>query len=551
MNDPINGVPTSTSDTKQDSSIEQTSINEALNQTPTTTTTTTTVVPETTTASTPSPLSIPSAPPQDMPTVSTTTVTSDAASTPLPTTPLQPLAPPTSSAPMGDDTPLAFSSLPSTPSTTTTTTTVTPPVTPTDTAFVPPLPGVAPVTTTTTTVEAPAPKKSKTGKILAMFFGFLLLGAAAFGGYYYVVNYMGEEATVAEVEMSKCGQCVDGHETTIRNGKCVQKARLCSGPGTGGTPGSQITTQAQCKGCSPDGFEWRWSGGSCHKSSQICGVAGGVYVNMSELESINSKGACEATGHGQWCQSVDSTGKSYAFCMANQGQGGCNAGAVARGYTIQLGIVKCIQGTDGKFHVDRNDPAYANSTQQTLSAVEAQCLAQAMGTGSFICKEGVKGVGGVVYSGGACTNLNGKPFTGNLGCFCGVVQVDTGTGHQSYQSSCGCNTTTTPPPSAPPSTPPTMSCTGITRTPTTASPLVGSKLTFTCAGVVTPPSAGTLSYKFRYSLNSGAVVALPNKTATTAELTLTACGSYSVQCQACATLNGVLTCNPTWTGATQ
>ncbi len=97
---------------------------------------------------------------------------------------------------------------------------------------------------------------------------------------------------------------------------------------------------------------------------------------------------------------------------------------------------------------------------------------------------------------------------------------------------------------------PTMACTGLTHTPT-AVPEIGDKLTFTCAGTVTPPSAGTLSYKFRYSINSGAVAALTNKTTTTAELNIAACGSYKVECQACATLNGVLTCDPLWTGATQ
>lgn len=98
-------------------------------------------------------------------------------------------------------------------------------------------------------------------------------------------------------------------------------------------------------------------------------------------------------------------------------------------------------------------------------------------------------------------------------------------------------------------TSPTMSCSAMTYTPTTT-PVIGSKLTFTCAGAVVPATAGTLSYKFRYSINSGTAVALANKTATTAELNIAACGTYSVECQACATLGGVLTCDPIWTGAT-
>lgn len=62
------------------------------------------------------------------------------------------------------------------------------------------------------------------------------------------------------------------------------------------------------------------------------------------------------------------------------------------------------------------------------------------GIDKYICKEGVKGEGNIVYRGGACTALNGKKFTGDeKGCFCGVVQVDTGSGHESYTSTCGCD----------------------------------------------------------------------------------------------------------------
>lgn len=98
---------------------------------------------------------------------------------------------------------------------------------------------------------------------------------------------------------------------------------------------------------------------------------------------------------------------------------------------------------------------------------------------------------------------------------------------------------------------PGMACIGIAKTPTSGNAAIGDKLTFTCSGSVTPPTAGTLSYKFRYSINGGVPTALTNKTTTTAELTIAACGSYKVECQACATLNGVLTCAPNWTGATQ
>jgi|GEM_PF-3832255 len=94
----------------------------------------------------------------------------------------------------------------------------------------------------------------------------------------------------------------------------------------------------------------------------------------------------------------------------------------------------------------------------------------------------------------------------------------------------------------------TMSCTGITKSP--VAPALGNTVTLTCLGSVTPSTAGTLSYKFRYSINGGNFSTLSNTTPTTASLTIAACGTYAVQCQACATLNGVLTCDPVWTGAT-
>jgi hypothetical protein len=125
-----------------------------------------------------------------------------------------------------------------------------------------------------------------------------------------------------------------------------------------------------------------------------------------------------------------------------------------------------------------------------------------------------------------------------------------------YGEQCGqpgsCGSNQTPPPSAPPTS--TLACTGLTSVPAVSpAPTVGTKLTFTCAGTVTPTSAGTPSYKFRYSLNNATPVTMTPLTATPnkAELTINACGTYKVECQACATLSGVLTCSPVWTGATQ
>lgn len=138
------------------------------------------------------------------------------------------------------------------------------------------------------------------------------------------------------------------------------------------------------------------------------------------------------------------------------------------------------------------------------------------------------------------------PGTGTSWCFLGY-------GEQCGEpGQCGPGTNVrspSPKPSVPaspnPSPSPTMACTGLTQTPATQ-PVIGSKLTFTCAGSVTPSNASTLSYNFRYAINNGSWVNLTNKTTATAELTISACGTYKVECRACATFGGLIKCDPFW-----
>jgi hypothetical protein len=133
---------------------------------------------------------------------------------------------------------------------------------------------------------------------------------------------------------------------------------------------------------------------------------------------------------------------------------------------------------------------------------------------------------------------------------CGEVQqidVSCGTFHEfrSYISGPCTN------PSASPTASPLssgLSCTSLTKN--VAAPTIGSVVTLTCAGTVTPPGTTTLSYKFRYNVNGGAWIPLTNTTTTTSQLTPNACGSYVAQCQACGTINGSLVCDPNWVAAT-
>lgn len=151
------------------------------------------------------------------------------------------------------------------------------------------------------------------------------------------------------------------------------------------------------------------------------------------------------------------------------------------------------------------------------------------------------------------TTCKCKPTGGQQACFhticpTGYTCVPNGGGTSSY---CVANSpkpkpsdVATPKPSPSPIS--SMACTGLTASKT--NPSIGDAVTFTCLGTVSPAGAG-ISYKFRYSTDGGTTWnSLTTKTGNTTEMKITACGSYTVQCQACATLNGVLACDPKWVG---
>lgn len=171
----------------------------------------------------------------------------------------------------------------------------------------------------------------------------------------------------------------------------------------------------------------------------------------------------------------------------------------------------------------------------------------------------------VTNLGGGCQD--GTPKIGQSASFsasCGSEQIDVvcngkNVDFRSRTNTAVCGSPSKPPtvitspspsPSPSPSTTTAMSCTGISKN--VATPEIGDKVTFTCAGSTTPASLGSsLAYNFRYNINSGNWQTLANKTSTTAELSVDACGTYAVQCRACLTTAGTITCDPVWQGATQ
>jgi len=397
-----------------------------------------------------------------------------------------------SSVVMGDDTPLAFA-IP-TPSMDTTPETTVTPMTNSMTGIVPPAP--VPM----------APKPKGTSKVMMVVLGiFALLGVLGAGGFYAYQQFGAPQETVVAV----------------------------------------ITQKDACKGCQ-NGKKLHWNG---VKNACVEGDPCKVTGNEGTQENCKDKG-------GFWCgEIVDTKGKSHSFCGKNDGRACYKQAIDDQGITVSIGAIdiRCEKvnptcENNCEYAVAEDQQHFYTPYDGAIDKANKLCTDGVgtvnFGNGKFLCKEGVKG-----YTGsGACTANNGVAYNGNLGCFCGTVQVDTGNGHQSYSSTCGCNKKT-PPPSAPPVVP-EMACTGITKTPDTT-PVIGTVLTFTCTGSVTPTTAGTLTYKFRVSKDSAAATALANTTATTAKLTIVACGTYKVQCQACTTLNGVLTCDPLWVGATQ
>lgn len=430
-----------------------------------------------------------------------------AATTTTTTTTTTPIAPSSTSVPMGDDTPLAFAPTPPI-STTTITQPLVPPVE--QSSYLPPVPPVP--------VEDKPKKKSKAGLMVA---GLLLLLVALGGGVYGYMQFNAGSKQVALASPSPSASATIPQiaKLTEDTGKAIVKQTVAEEKKGAGRVESKTR----------EGVEVYVPVGALAGANQIADMLNlqvdGKYVN-TDPASIEA----QAKKIGEEQAAIFNAGSKVGEpCDSDASTGSCAGGTstCSGGICGGLQTGQCLPGDNCP--ISCNDPnAPAGATHPTTEP----------GGGAYCDSNGRQ-----------CRRYRREMMTTSSPgettkwCFVGYG-VDCGA-----PGSCGGDTTTTP--STPP-TAPTMACTGITSVPaTTTAPAVGTKLTFTCAGTVTPADAGTLSYKFRYSINGGATTALTNKTATTAELTIAACGTYSVQCQACATLSGVLTCNPTWTGATQ
>jgi hypothetical protein len=466
------------------------------------------------------------------------------------------------------------------------------------------LPPVPPAPTPDTQVDTLKPKKKS--KILLVVLGiFALLGGLGLAGYYAYSNITGVVPLVAPVTENDKGQnteteascngCDGGHKLVWRNNKCVWAARLCDEGNGDPTSGNE----RECTGCK-GGFNVRWNGSTC------------IQVDRCNFDVI-PEGSCTTNG-GIWCDSIDSTGRAYAFCISASEQKGCNQAAVEHGYTITYGSswrsaqdstfkYKCTCGTTEYFFDKQGICSSAGPTTLNGTTTHPDYDMTKVLDAAYYDKWGLCGVvtnkptpdGStldqlnscfscdnkgcrIISSAPACTQcttiryecdeqVTGRSCTKNPDPAatsstskgkCGTVeQIDVMCGGHYIQSRTilngECNPADeipNPSPSPSPGTP-VLACTGLTQTPATASPALGSVLTFTCAGTVTPAGATALTYKFRYSLNDGADQLMTNVTANTARLTISTCGTYSVQCKVCGTIGGVQKCDPIWQGAVQ
>ena len=441
-----------------------------------------------------------------------------------PPLPELPVAPSVASVAVGDDTPLAFVTPP--PATPPSTTPInTPPPTP----LVPP--------------EEP-PKKGGKGKIIGVVIGFFLLLAGLGGGFYFYSNYLpASQLTIAGVFVDsltkdQCNGCYNGGNLVWRKGAC-KVSGTCDGGNTQGQGHSTVVP------CDTDG-------------SVSCGACGGFCIipidkTCNEMgvikcgESPVFGASCSTTKDTQFFKSCTCGGTQYYF----DSDGICNADDPKAKDTKDpsyydtyglCGVVKTAgcsgskdtggNGTSCKFTCDSNGCS-CDAGDTNCSVYHWKCDRNSGLSGG--CQDGTPKVG--------------KSATFNASCGSEQIDVRCGAGSvgfrtKTYQTVCGEK------PSQPPTTPDySMSCTGLTKD--VAMPVVGSKITFTCAGSTVPAAgASLLRYTFRYNIDGGAWKDLANKTDSTAELTIAACGTYGVQCKACATYQGTTLCDPVWQGAT-
>lgn len=419
-------------------------------------------------------------------------------------------------------------------------------------------------------------------------------------------EYLGGETVEVQkgnkgTDQASCNGCLNGGWMVWRDGECKITGVCGSNVPGKDTENPMEVTEKPATGCSSSnastccGAGYQYCGGAINKCVSNSALTGkgcngyglevyGIAINYG---ATAFKGTCDSAKVSSGLQTSCNCG-SGNVCFERRGDCflGSGDGNSASDYAAN---VDSNPNNDNPNIIARSDGSYVNMglcglvssykptkdggniSENTKFFEKAECFE--CGEDGCKIKTGLTGASAdKCYGANGCTTvrytcdetksgvscLENRELLGNNATFkagCGTVeQVDVMCGGQYIASRTRinpeCTEDDTPNPSTPTiTTNPTLMCSNLTRTPTTT-PVIGDKVTFTCVGASVPAGSVNLSYKFRYSLNSGAYLNLANKTATTSELTIAACGNYSVECQACGTINGVLTCDPTWAGAT-
>ncbi len=425
---------------------------------------------------------------------------------------------PSTGVPMGDDTPLAFAAAqamaaPSSPAPT--------PVTEGTSSYLPPTPPIPPAP-----AVPPEPKKKKggKGKVVGVLAGVLLLVVGVVGGLWGYERLSGKPGLIAAITMP-CGEADAG--------QCVPKSWTCKSSGKGTCSGG-----GKCGiNCSEPG-----GGGGGGGDPEIC--TPGAQNNCTPIDGCPAKSTCNSSGTAwQPCAKVDPNCKPCASVICDQGA------------TCKNGLCEfpCAAG----YELDASGQCVLLNAGGPVSCGSIKTAAQCTAAGGEPVTE--PGTGSKCDANGHwCSVIRDECKINGKWCLMGTSDKCSG----GVDERCVPATPTptpkpspipspTPSPSPSPSPSPVMACTGLTKAPTTA-PKIGDKITFTCTGTSTyTGGAAALKYKYRYNINDGAWTNLTTKTNGKSELTIAACGSYEVQCRACVTSGATEICDPTWTGATQ
>ncbi|MEI6690252.1 MAG: hypothetical protein WCL07_00720 [bacterium] len=382
-------------------------------------------------------------------------------------------------------------------------------------------------------VEAEVPKKKGLGSkiIVKVLIGVAILGSVIGGGWY-AYDYYSTAATIAKLSTASIKADLAAGNISKDEAKTAQKVV------------DQREKRIDNAPVYNDGNKGQYENATGLNPTLPENQAG--FQNyMVEKQSGNANpiiGVNDCNADQIFC------GDGGGFCLNKNENKTCIQSATEKGITVVSGYLLCTKNESGNWVAD----ASKYVTGANLDAENANCsVADGADNGSLMtqCKPDVVG---------ACTEANGDIIKSMPSCFCGTIQVDLGTsGHRSYKGSCGCGTAdktsttaSTPPSSTPPtSATPTLACTQLIKDKADSAIAIGTKITLTCSGSTAPAGAATLTYKFRYSVNSGTPTSLTNVTTTTAAITPDRCGTYSVECQACGTINNAVVCDPVWSAA--